>query len=541
MTLTHTPGVGDVLGGCRLERMAARGGMGVVYEATQLALGRRVAVKVISPQLADDPEFRERFVREAQVAASVHHPNIVDVYDAGEQDGVLYLVMRFVDGVDLRTVLRAEQRLAPERAVRIVTDVAGALDAAHRAGLIHRDVTPSNILLSGEGADERAALTDFGLVKHVDTQGATRTGTWFGTLAFVAPEALRDDPVDGRSDVYALGCLLHRMLTGSVPFARESDAATITAHLHDAPPRPSEARGVDPAFDAVIARALAKEPADRFATAGALALAAQAALHGERLDPGSAQTSIARDADEALPRVAAPSRDATRPVSDQAPGSDDATRVAPSFRPPAPQAPARRPAPAKARPPRRTGAFAAVAIFAALVGGALAIGVNQAVNPQTPKRPHRALPRTPVRPSLTPYRTPAYRAQVPRSWKVVADDVDRGDYSESRWRAPYPGHAELAIVYRTGSGVRPDRIAAAARGRMAVDPTYSEVAFGPISLNGDTAQRWVYGVDGQARANWYINPCGTSIAVYAGSRPSEFLRWAPTFRAVTASVQPTCS
>ena len=257
MTLTHTPGVGDVLGGCRLERLAARGGMGVVYEATQLALGRRVAVKVISPQLADDPEFRERFVREAQVAASVHHPNIVDVYDAGEQDGVLYLVMRFVDGVDLRTVLRAEQRLAPERAVRIVTDVAGALDAAHRAGLIHRDVTPSNILLSGEGADERAALTDFGLVKHVDTQGATRTGTWFGTLAFVAPEALRDDPVDGRSDVYALGCLLHRMLTGSVPFARESDAATITAHLHDAPPRPSEARGVDPAFDAVITRALA--------------------------------------------------------------------------------------------------------------------------------------------------------------------------------------------------------------------------------------------------------------------------------------------
>ncbi|HEY5144888.1 MAG TPA: serine/threonine-protein kinase [Solirubrobacteraceae bacterium] len=541
MTLTHIPGVGDVLGGCRLERMTARGGMGVVYEATQLALGRRVAVKVISPQLADDPEFRERFVREAQVAASVHHPNIVDVYDAGEQDGVLYLVMRFVDGVDLRTVLRAEHRLHPERAVRIVTDVAGALDAAHRAGLIHRDVTPSNILLSGDGADERAALTDFGLVKHVDTQGATRTGTWFGTLAFVAPEALRDDPVDGRSDVYALGCLLHRMLTGSVPFARDSDAATITAHLHDAPPRPSEASGVDPAFDAVITRALAKEPSDRFATAGALALAAQAALHGERLDPGAAQTSIARDPDQALTRVAAPAQDATRRVPGPAgsdPGRDGATRVAPSFRAPTPRA---RPAPAAARPPRRTGAFAAVAVFAALVGGAIAIGVNQAVNPPTPTRPHRALPKTPVRPALTSYQTPAYRAQVPRSWKTVADDVDRGGYRESRWRAPYPGHAELAIVYRTGSGVPPDRVATAARGRMAVDPTYSEVAFGPISLNGDIAQRWVYGVDGQARANWYLNPCGTSIAVYAGSRPSEFLRWAPTFRAVTASVQPTCS
>ncbi|MFM9124689.1 MAG: serine/threonine-protein kinase, partial [Actinomycetota bacterium] len=176
MSAPRAPQAGDVLGGCRLEREAASGGMGVVWEATQIALGRRVAVKVIAPALAGDPEFRERFVREARLTASVHHPNIVDVYDAGEQDGVLYIVMRFVDGVDLRTVLREQAPLDPQRAVRICEQVAGALDAAHRAGLIHRDVTPSNILLSAGGADEQAALTDFGLVKHLDTEGHTKTG-----------------------------------------------------------------------------------------------------------------------------------------------------------------------------------------------------------------------------------------------------------------------------------------------------------------------------------------------------------------------------
>ncbi len=220
--------------------------------------------------------------------------------------------------------------------------------------------------------------------------------------------------------------------------------------------------------------------------------------------------------------------------------------MAPSFRPPAAQGPSRsatagRPAPA-ARPQRRTGAFAAVAVFAALVGGAVALGVNQAVNPQTPKRPRRALPKTPVRPALAAYRTPAYRAQVPRSWKTVADDVDRGDYTESRWRAPVPRPCRdrdrlphrLRARVRTASPSRPV-------GAWRSTRRTARCAFGPISLNGDTAQRWVYGVDGQARANWYMNPCGTSIAVYSGSRPSEFLRWAPTFRAVTASVQPTCS
>ena len=521
------PGVGDILGGCRLDRLAARGGMGIVYEATQLTLGRRVAVKVISPQLAHDEEFRERFTREARVAASVHHPNIVDVYDYGEQDEVLYLVMRWVDGTDLRTLMRGGVRLEPARAVAITSQVAAALDAAHGAGLIHRDVTPSNILLSGEGAREQAALTDFGLVKHLDTAGATRTGGWLGTLAFVAPEALRDDAVDGRADVYALGCVLYRMLTGAAPFNRESDAATITAHLHDPPPRPSQAGGVPPALDDVIARALAKDPEARYPTAGALAADARTALTlpsgvlGTVAAAAAPPTSAREDAATAV----AGEHTRMMPPRPAAAGAPDATRAQP--RP-------RRPRPA---------AVAALAGLALLAGVGIGVGADRALRDDAaPTSTARTpIPRTPAPVALKPYSTPGYRAEVPRGWKLLADDVDRGDFSESRWRAPRPYHALLVITYRLGSRASPEGIADAARGRVASQRTYSELAYGAIGLNGDDAWRWAYGVGGQARLSWYMNPCGTSVAVYGATKPSELLRWSPTLRAVTASVQPTCT
>ena len=520
------PGVGDILGGCRLDRLAARGGMGIVYEATQLTLGRRVAVKVISPQLAHDEEFRERFTREARVAASVHHPNIVDVYDYGEQDDVLYLVMRYVDGTDLRTLMRGGVRLEPARAVAITGQVAGALDAAHGAGLIHRDVTPSNILLSGDGPREEAALTDFGLVKHLDTAGATRTGGWLGTLAFVAPEALRDDAVDGRADVYALGCVLYRMLTGTAPFNRESDAATITAHLHDPPPRPSQAGGVPPALDDVIARALAKDPEARYATAGALAADARAAL--------TAPSGVLGGAPPAPPAPSASREDAATAVAGEhtrmmpprsAADAPDATRVAPRRRRP------------------RAAAVAALAGLALLLGVGIGVAADQALRDDSKPASTRrtTIPRTPAPVALKPYSTPGYRAQVPRGWKLLADDVDRGDFSESRWRAPRPYHALLVITYRRGSRASPEGIADAARGRVAAQRTYSELAFGAIDLNDHDAWRWAYGVGGQARLSWYMNPCGTSVAVYGATKPSELLRWSPTLRAVTASVQPTCA
>lgn len=506
--------------------------MGVVYEATQLALGRRVAVKVISPQLAHDPEFRERFTREARVAASVHHPNIVDVYDTGEQDEVLYLVMRYVDGTDLRTVLRGGVRLDPARAVAITEQVGAALDAAHAAGLIHRDVTPSNILLSGAGADEQAALTDFGLVKHLDTAGETRSGAWLGTLAFVAPEALRDDGVDGRADVYALGCVLHRMLTGRVPFDRESDAATITAHLHDDPPRASATTGVADAFDAVLARALAKDPAQRYPSAGTLAHDARAALDGAA--PSAPAPPAPARASDALRSVGTSRADTAATAT-----AADRTRVMPEREPPAPVPPG--PPAAPARRPRK-GRTAALAALALVAGVGIGVAADRALDTtSSSSRTRPAVPRTPATVALVPYATPAYEAQVPKDWTRLIDDADRGDFAESRWRAPAPGRALLVIAYRRDSDASPERIAQAARASLAADPTYSEVAFGPIDLNGDDAWRWVYGIDGQARATWYLNPCGTSIAIYGATKPSELLRWAPTFRAVTASLRATCS
>lgn len=507
--------------------------MGVVYEATQLALGRRVAVKVISPQLAHDPEFRERFTREARVAASVHHPNIVDVYDTGEQDEVLYLVMRYVDGTDLRTVLRGGVRLEPARAVAITEQVGAALDAAHAAGLIHRDVTPSNILLSGDGAEEQAALTDFGLVKHLDTAGETRSGAWLGTLAFVAPEALRDDAVDGRADVYALGCVLHRMLTGLVPFDRESDAATITAHLHDDPPRASATAGVAEGFDAVVARALAKDPARRYPTAGALARDARAALDGHA--PSAPPPPAAERASDALWSVGTSRADAAATAI-----AADRTRVMPEREPAAPAPP--RPPAAPVRRPRR-GRTAALAALALVAGIGIGVAADRALEStsSSSSRSRPAVPRRPATVALEPYATAAYEAQVPKGWTRLIDDADRGDFAESRWRAPAPDRALLAIAYRRDSDASPQRIAETARASLAADPTYSEVAFGAIELNGDDAWRWVYGIDGQARATWYLNPCRTSIAIYGATKPSELLRWAPTFRAVTASLRPSCA
>ncbi len=519
MKTNQIPKAGDVLGGCRLERLAASGGMGVVFEATQLALGRRVAVKVISPALAGDQEFRQRFVREAQLTASIDHPNIVEVYDAGEQDGVLYIVMRFIDGVDLRTVLRDGGRCSPRRAVSICEDVASALDAAHTSGLTHRDVTPSNILLRGSGDDEQALLTDFGLVKQVDSAGQTKSGTWLGTLAFVAPEALRDDPVDGRADVYALGCILYRICAGEPPFPREHDAATIAAHLSDSPPLLSEHSSAPEALDAVITKALAKAPEDRFATAGQFAAAARAAL--------SAATH-ARAVDHDAPTQVAPQRSASKLAASSS-GQEARTRIAD----PTPAARGGRSS--------RVGALVLAGIAAA-AGAAGAIAVDRSVNAagSTTKRAQQ-ISKRPAAVALQPYSTAGYSAQVPRGWALIEDAVDKGLYHDSLWRAPSPSKALLRIAYRPGVSVGPERVAAALRDRVVADPTYSELAWGPIELNGAAATRWVYGIGGNARMTWTMNPCGTSVAVHGSSTASEVLRWAPTFRAVTASVRPGCS
>ena len=283
---------GAEIAGCRIEAVAGRGGMGIVYRATQLSLGRPVAVKLIAPDRAGDPGFRERFERESRVAAAIDHPNVVPVYAAGEEGGHLYLVMRYVKGIDLQGLLARDRRLAPERVAAIGLQIGAALDAAHAVGLVHRDVKPANVLLSGE----HAYLADFGLSQVVGTDTRlTSTGQWIGTVDFMAPEQFSGDPVDARADVYALGCVLYDALTGEVPYARGTVPATMLAHMHDEPPRPTQAAdGVPAGFDRVIARALAKDPERRYPSAGDLGRAALAAAEGRHVT--ESERTVARGA-----------------------------------------------------------------------------------------------------------------------------------------------------------------------------------------------------------------------------------------------------
>jgi DNA-binding CsgD family transcriptional regulator len=307
---------GSVLADFQIQDVVGRGGMGVVYEAVQLSLGRPVALKLIAPHLADEDGFRERFMRESKLSASLDHPHIVPVYGAGEEDGVPYIAMRFVEGVNLRVEITAEGRLEPARAALLVNQVASALDAAHERGLVHRDVKPANVLISRHGGREHAYLTDFGVTKRrTATESGTGTGQWVGTLDYVAPEQLRGEQVDGRADIYSLGCVLYQCLTGQVPFPRENELATMWAHLSDPPPAPSDVVPELPAaISAVVRRAMAKSPEERYASAGDLGRAALAAIASV---DGGGEAGVAAAAVEAtVPspgRAVRPARAARRP------------------------------------------------------------------------------------------------------------------------------------------------------------------------------------------------------------------------------------
>jgi ABC-type branched-subunit amino acid transport system substrate-binding protein/predicted Ser/Thr protein kinase len=263
-------GPGSTFGHYRVESLIGRGGMGLVYLATDESLERPVALKLIAPELAQDDRFRRRFLKEPRLAASLDHPNVIPVYEAGERDGQLYLVMRYVRGSDLASLLERERTLAPDRALRILAQVAGALDAAHRRGLVHRDVKPANVLLD---EDEHAYLTDFGISKQAGG-ASTDTGQAVGTLDYLAPEQIRGEPVDGRSDGYALACVLYECLSGTPPFRRRTQAETLWAHLHEPPPSLPGA----PALDPVLSPALAKEKDERYATGAELIDAVRSVL-----------------------------------------------------------------------------------------------------------------------------------------------------------------------------------------------------------------------------------------------------------------------
>jgi YVTN family beta-propeller protein len=365
---------GSVFAGHRIEGECGRGGMGVVYRAVHLALNRQVALKVIAPQYTADPQFRERFKQESEVAASIDHPHVIPIYDAGEAEDLLYVTMKYVQGTDLSAQLRGYGRLAPYAGAGMIGQVAEALDAAHRRGLVHRDVKPANVLLQHQnGGDPFAYLTDFGLTKRTATgTGLTGTGMFVGTLDYIAPEQLQGNPVDARSDVYALGCVLFQTITGRVPFPRDSEPAKMWAHMGEPPPRvTASAPDVPPGFDEVVRRAMAKEPEERYQSAGDLGRAAQLAAHRQTINISDRSVATGEAAAGAMevPATAAatgPPLPHPRPTAPQT-----AAPAGPPSYPPPPRRPTQYPPPPSYGPPPSSGAKTPlIAIIGGVVGAA---------------------------------------------------------------------------------------------------------------------------------------------------------------------------
>jgi serine/threonine kinase PknH len=317
--------VGSRFGRYHLRRLIGRGGMGEVYEAEDTVKERLVALKLLSPALSQDPIFRERLHREARTAGRLQDPHVVPVHDYGEIDGQLYLDMRLIDGADLSTLLKKSGALTPPRTVAIVRQAASALDAAHAAGVIHRDIKPENILIT---RDDFAYLVDFGIARAATDERLTQIGSAVGTWKYSAPERFTTTEVTPSVDVYSLACVLHECLTGAPPYRVDSAGMLITAHLMEPVPQPSQSRpGIPRAFDAVIARGMAKDPEDRYASAGDLALAANDALSAQDQDR-------AGDIVERSEKAALPATDVEPPSIHIAPWSPPPPMAYPATSPP---------------------------------------------------------------------------------------------------------------------------------------------------------------------------------------------------------------
>jgi serine/threonine protein kinase len=520
--------VGSEIAGCRIEAVAGRGGMGVVYRATQLALERPVALKVITPELADSQAFRARFQRESLIAASIEHPNAIPVYEAGERDGVLYLVMRYVEGTDLRALLAHEGPLDARRAVELLAPVASALHAAHRRGLVHRDVKPANVLIARDDEEgrEHVYLTDFGIARHAEaaaTTDATLTGTgaFVGTLDYMAPERIQGDSRgDARSDVYAFGCMLFQSLAGRVPYPRENDLAKLNAHLNDPFPSVGEERGGVPAeLDAVLRHATAKAPEGRFATAGELA---QALARAVPAAPVATET--------------APPTEAYAPPTVETVAEEPATAAlgaaAPTAPPPTPPPPATvRRAPSR-RPPwllPAAGVFAVVVV----AGVALALlsgdGGNDSGGSRFSDRPAPAAPR------LVAARTDVFRASVPAGWS--RSDEDRGRLQRTVWRDPRDSATSVLIDAIPGVRSTAEGRAASVRGGGTFQTGYRELAFRPITLAGRPGFEWQYQAGGRQKVDYFLNDCEDGFAVLGNTSPGKFASLAATFRQVAESLR----
>ncbi len=461
---------GSRFGPYELRSLLGRGGMGEVYEAYDTGRGRLVALKLLSEQLAHDPSYRERFRRESHAVAGLSDRHIVSIHDSGEIDGVLYIDMQLVRGRNLRALLREEGPMAPERALSILAQVASALDAAHAAGLVHRDVKPANVLVTDE---DFAYLADFGIARSDGDTGITLAGTAVGSYTYMAPERFDTGPVTGQADIYSLACVLHECLTGATPFPVQSVSVLIRSHLSEPPPRPSLARpDIPAALDAVIAHAMAKSPADRFATAGEFAGAARAALGlSAEPEPAAADSQPAVDklflfgeplaADSPIPGA----NPAARPVRSLLgpPPARPADPTATTFLPAGP-APSGRPdetsTPASAyRPDEPTGAARAQRYDEAARPDESTTGpaptrrsddpnTFQPFGPEGPTIPAQMRPRGPAAPSDP---TRVYPTQAPAAQGYpVGEDSEEPTIAQRR--EPPAAAGSPTMVMRTGAG-----------------------------------------------------------------------------------------
>ncbi len=349
---------GDHVAGYRIESMLGRGGMGVVYEATQLSLKRPIALKILYPHLSQDPVFRARFRREGELQAAIDHPHIVTVYEAGEADEGLFLAMRLIRGSTLKDLIVAGE-LGGEDAVRLLMPIAEALDSAHAAGLTHRDIKPQNILVGPRG---HAYLADFGLTRSTADTGLTKTGQFVGTLDYVSPEQIRGEEASPASDIYALTAVLYECLCGVVPFPKPSDVAVLNAHVSDPPPLVTEHRPeLAPAVDDVIARGMAKDANARQTSATEMIVEADRAISTP------AHGTLAFDSEPETVVREAPPEPALEPVA----STPEPVASAPAA--PTPATPGEPPARPAGR--RRVAAIAAGALLVlALIVGAMSLG-----------------------------------------------------------------------------------------------------------------------------------------------------------------------
>jgi serine/threonine-protein kinase len=544
---------GTQFAGYRITDVIGRGGMSIVYAAEHIQLGRRIALKLMAPHLGGDESFRERFIRESQIAASLDHPNVVPIYDAGESDGFLYIAMRYVEGIDLRTLFKRQGALGLGQSLFLLEQVAGALDAAHEHGLVHRDIKPANILVAQPS--ERVYLTDFGVAKAMSSPGLTKTGFFVGTFEYAAPEQLEGRPIDGRTDLYALGCVVYEALSGEAPFKAPTEASIIHAHLTEPPPKLTATRPDLPvALNAVIARALAKAKEDRYDSCADLMSAVRRA---------------------ALDTSVVPATELARPVTSPSPALDETTlappqptapppvTAAPVTPPPAEPPPAAAPPttvpPAAPREPRtvtmRTGHLvgigaAALALLAIVVAGFLLLGgddepTSAPTTTSAAPPPPPATTTTPVAPettglaSLVPNTlfkdceldaTPSPLAVASATCGPPADPAQRTlPFYPSNWTvAVYESSNQLQAAYnalKSGNGVRDD----AGRCNSITWAGEGEWLHGPDSpggrqfcyFDGDTAVIvWTHGKLDQAS---HIDTLGVARA--PGSDHASLFNW----------------